>query len=103
MNRRVKAASVFLLALFGCVEARSQSHLGRRLLTIPVAINNITWRFLIDTGADGTVIDSAFAQRLGLKPSQVVSVEQNYSTERSMTVAVHDVRIGPKRGPVSSW
>jgi predicted aspartyl protease len=55
--------------------------------------------FLIDTGADRTVIDSTFAKRLGLKPSGVVSVERNYSTERSITVAAHDVGIGPKRWP----
>jgi hypothetical protein len=99
VNRRVKVASAFLLSLLGCVEARSQSHLGRRLLTIPVGINGIAGTFLIDTGADRTVIDSAFAQRLGLKPSGAVSVERNYSTERSITVDAHDVRIGPKRWP----
>jgi predicted aspartyl protease len=79
------------------VEARSQSNRGRRLLTIPVEINNIAGTFLVDTGADRTVIDSEFAQRLGLKPSGIVSVERNYSTERSITVAAHEVRIGPKR------
>ena len=99
MNGRVRIASAFLLSLLGCVEARSQTHLGRRFLTIPVEIDNIAGTFLIDTGADRTVIDSAFAQRLGLKPSGAVSVERNYSTERSITVAAHDVGIGPKRWP----
>lgn len=79
------------------MRARSQSNRGRRLLTFPVEINNIAGTFLIDTGADRTVIDSEFAQRLGLKPSGIVSVERNCSTERSITVAAHEVRIGPKR------
>ena len=73
MSRRVRIASAVLLSLLACVEAHSQSYLGRRLLTIPVEINNIAGTFLIDTGADRTVIDSAFAQRLGLKPSGAVS------------------------------
>lgn len=97
MNRRVKVASAVLLSPLASVEARSQSNRGRRLLTIPVEINNIAGTFLVDTGADRTVIDSEFAQRLGLKPSGIVSVERNYSTERSITVAAHEVRIGPKR------
>ena len=97
MSRWVKVAFAFVSSLFGCVEARSQGHLGHRLLTIPVEIDNIAGTFIVDTGADTTVIDSAFAQRLGLKPWGAVLVERNYSTERSIAVAAHDVRIGPKR------
>jgi hypothetical protein len=81
VNRKVRVASAFLFSLLGCVEARGQSHLGHRLLTIPVEINSTAGAFLIDTGADGTIIDSSFAQRLGLQPSGTVSVEGNYSRE----------------------
>lgn len=96
MNRRVSVASALLLPLLGCVAAHSQSHLARRLLTIPVEINGVAGSFLIDTGADGMIIDSAFARRLGLEPSGVVSLERNYSTEQAGTVVGSQVRIGPK-------
>jgi predicted aspartyl protease len=78
------------------VTAHSQSHLARRLLTIPVETNGVAGSFLIDTGADGMIIDSAFARRLGLEPSGVVSLERNYSTEQAGTVVAARVRIGPK-------
>jgi predicted aspartyl protease len=96
VNRRVRVAWAFLLSLLGCVAGHSQSHGARRLLTIPVEINGVAGEFLIDTGADGMIIDSAFARRLGLEPSGVVSLERNYSTEQSITVAAARVRIGPK-------
>jgi hypothetical protein len=96
VNRRAKIASAFLWSLLACVEAHGESHLARRIMTIPVEINNIAGTFLIDTGAESTIIDSAFAQRLGLKPSGAVSLERDYSTEEGITVAAEHVRIGPK-------
>jgi predicted aspartyl protease len=96
VQRRRRVLSAFLLLLFGCVEAQSQGHLARRLLTVPVEINNIIGSFLIDTGANCTIIDSVFAQPLGLKPSGVASLERNYSTEQSITVTADRVRFGPK-------
>ena len=83
MNRRVRVASAFLLPLLACVEAHGESHLAHRIMTIPVEINNIAGTFLIDTGAESTIIDSAFAQRLGLKPLGTVSLERDYSTEEA--------------------
>ena len=96
MDRRVRGVSALLLSFLACVDAHGQSHLARRLLTIPAEINNIPGAFLIDTGADCTIIDSAFAQRLGLKPSGTVSIQRNYSTEESVMVTAEHVRIGPK-------
>jgi hypothetical protein len=81
VNRRVRVAFTFLLSLLGCVGAHSQSHLARKLVTIPVEINGVTGMFLVDTGADCMIIDSAFVRRFGLEPSGVVSLQRNYSTE----------------------
>jgi predicted aspartyl protease len=96
VNRRGRVASVFLLSLLGSFKAHGESHLARRLLTIPVEVNDIAGTFLIDTGADHTVIGSAFAQRLGLKPSGSASLERPYSTEESVTVTAEHLRVGPK-------
>jgi predicted aspartyl protease len=96
VNRKVKVASALLLPLLGSVAAHSQSHLARKLLTMPVQINGVPASFLIDTGADGMIIDSAFARRLGLEPSGVVAVERNYSSEQASIVVAAQVRIGPK-------
>src|SRR5580700_7466422 len=95
MSPRVRVAS-FLLPFLACVEAHGQSHLARRLLTVPVEINSIAGAFLIDTGTDCSILDSAFARRLGLKPSGSASVERNYSAENSNTVTAEQVRVGPK-------
>jgi Aspartyl protease/PDZ domain len=96
VNRIATVASTFLLLLLGCVEAHSQGYLGRRLVTIQVEINNVAGRFLIDTGANCTIIDSLFAQRLGLKPSGTASLERAYSLEQISTVSAEHVRVGPK-------
>jgi hypothetical protein len=97
VNRSATVASAFLLSLVACVEAHGESHLAHRLITIPIEINNIAGTFLIDTGAERTVIDSAFAQRLRLKPSGAVSLERTYSTEESVMVTAEHVRIGAKQ------
>ena len=96
MNQLGRVTSAVLLSLLGCIEAHAQSHLARRLLTIPVEVDSLPGTFLIDTGAEGTIIDSAFAQRLGLKPSGVASLQRNYSTEESTVVTAEHVRIGRK-------
>jgi hypothetical protein len=96
VQRRARVASAFLLLLFGCVEAHGQGHLTRRLLTVQVEINGVTGTFLIDTGANCTVVDSTLAQHLGLKPSGVASLERNYSTEQAVAVIADSVRLGPK-------
>jgi hypothetical protein len=96
VNRRAMIASALLSSPLACVEAHDQSLLARRLLTIPVEINNIAGTFLIDTGADATIIDLAFAERLGLKPSGAASLQRSYSTEASILVTADHVRIGPK-------
>ena len=61
---------------------------------MPVAVNGIAGTFLVDTGSDCTIIDSAFARRLGLKTSGSVLLERNYSTEEVSTVRADTVRIG---------
>jgi hypothetical protein len=91
-----RVAVAFLLWLLGCVEAHGQNHLARRVLTIPVEVNNVAGAFLIDTGADGTIIDAAFARRLGLKPSGTASIQRSYSTEESTVVTAEHVRVGQK-------
>ncbi len=96
MNRAVGVASGFILLLFAGLAARGQTNVARRLLTIPVEINSIRGTFLIDTGSEATIIDSVFAERLGLKPSGDVSLQRNYSKEHGITVAADAVRIGPK-------
>jgi hypothetical protein len=92
----VRLVSVFLVSLFGGIEAYGQTHLARRLLTSSVEVNGIAGVFLIDTGANCTIIDSAFARRLGLKPSGPASLERNYLTEQAATVTADRVRFGEK-------
>ena len=97
MCRNISIAIGFLFWLFGESSGQSQDRLVRRLLTIPVEVNNTAGMFLVDTGSDRTIIDLAFAQSLGLKSSGTVSVERNYSTDEQTTTIAERVRIGPKK------
>jgi predicted aspartyl protease len=86
----------FFALLAGPFEAHGQSHSARRVLTIPVEVNSVPGTFLIDTGSDGTIIDSAFAEDLGLKPSGSTSIQRSYSADEGSVVTAEHVRIGPK-------
>jgi len=70
-----KSTFAFLLSLLASVAAYSQSRLDRRLVRVPVEINNIPTTFLVATGAERTVVDSAFARQLGLKLSEAVLLQ----------------------------
>jgi hypothetical protein len=89
-----KSTFAFLLSLLASVAAYSQSRLDRRLVTIPVEINNTPATFLVDTGAERTVVDSAFAGQLGLKLSEAVLLQGDYSTNEGNAVTAKQVRIG---------
>jgi predicted aspartyl protease len=89
-----KSTFAFLLSLLASVAAYSQSRLDRRLVTIPVEINNTPATFLVDTGAERTVVDSAFARQLGLKLSEAVLLQGDYSTNEGNAVTAKQVRIG---------
>jgi hypothetical protein len=96
MNRVILIAWAFVLSSAASVSASAQIHSSHRLLAIPVNVNNIPATFLIDTGAERSIIDSAFARRLGLRPSRVISLQRNFSSEESIIVTAEQVRIGPK-------
>jgi predicted aspartyl protease len=97
MGRNVGIALGFMFWFLGESSGQSQGRLVRRLLTIPVEVNNTVGMFLVDTGSDCTIIDSAFAQGLGLKSSGTASVERNYSIGEHTTTIAERVRIGPKK------
>jgi hypothetical protein len=91
-----KSTFAFLLSLLGSVGAYSQNRLDRRLVRVLVEINNIPATFLVDTGAERTVVDSAFARQLGLKISEAVLLQGDYSTNEGNAVTATQVRIGRK-------
>jgi predicted aspartyl protease len=84
-----------VLLTFLCTgPANSQVRRPRRLLTIPVQVNRETGLFLIDTGTDHSIIDTAFASRLGLKQAGVANVRTNYSVELRPTLMAENIRFG---------
>jgi hypothetical protein len=91
----IRIICVLLLTLFLSVEARGQSHHGP--LTIPIEVNGVSVRFLIDTGSTGTVVDSALARRLGLRPTGGVSLQSPYSMAEGDSVIAKEIRIGSQR------
>jgi predicted aspartyl protease len=96
MRRKLGIATTLLFWFLEESAAQSQNSLTRRLLTIRVEVNDTTGLFLVDTGSDRTIIDSAFSQSLGLKSSGTALVERNYSTEEHVTATAERVRIGSK-------
>jgi hypothetical protein len=68
----------------------------RRLLTIPVQVNGKIGLFLVDTGAGRSIIDTAFALRLGLKQTGVAEIRTNYSVEQRPTPIAENFQFGGK-------
>ena len=86
MKGIAKSTFAFFLSLLASVAAYSQSRLDRRVVTVLIEINNIPATFLVDTGAECTVVDSAFARQLGLKLSEAVLLQGDYSTNEGNAV-----------------
>ena len=62
---------------------------------IKVRINNSTpLQFGFDTGADGTVINSTTANRIGLKPGEQISIKGASSTVKGSLLRNNNLRIG---------
>jgi hypothetical protein len=89
VNREGRIAFAPLLRVVEHANAQSQGHPTRRIVTIPIEINDIAAKFLIDTGSNRTIIDSAFAHRLGLKVDanafSVVAVKGPFENEDTTT------------------
>ena len=91
----IRIIFVLLLLLFVAIEARGQSHHGP--LAIPVEIDGVSVRFLIDTGSTGTVVDSALARHLGLRLTEAVPLQSPYSMAEGHSVTAREIRIGRQR------
>ncbi len=73
----------------------SLDRVGR--IVVPVLINGKgPFRFLVDTGADGTLVSAALVSALGLVPSQIrdEQVEGTTGTEQLPCVTIDTLRIG---------
>jgi predicted aspartyl protease len=58
-------------------------------MTVPVMINDTgPYQFVIDTGANRTVISSALALKLGLKPGKAVTLHSMNGVEKVQTVMI---------------
>lgn len=64
-------------------------------LTITVEINGRPFRFVVDTGADRTVLADTTAEALGLRPSGIVMLAGIVRTVRAETVDVSTIGFGP--------
>jgi predicted aspartyl protease len=99
-RRYILAAGAF--ALLPCRAAPSSDPTplatgenGANLLTIDVQINGKgPFHFVIDTGADRTVIADDVAQQLGLAASEPVMVEGVVRTVRADTVRIQTASVG---------
>ena len=89
----------------------SMDRVGR--IVVPVLINGKgPFRFLVDTGADGSLVSAALVSKLGLVPNQIPNerVEGTTGTEQMPCVTIdslsigsivkHDIRLPVSRSPV---
>ncbi len=84
-----------LFLTFLCAGAdNSQVRRPRRSLTILVHVNDKAGLFLVDTGADRSIVDTAFALRLSLKQSGVANIRTNYSSEVRPTRIAENFQFG---------
>lgn len=63
-------------------------------LTIAVEINGRPFRFVVDTGADRSVLADTTAEALGLQPAGAVMLAGIVRTVRTQTVPVETIRFG---------
>ncbi len=69
---------------------------GRNLLTIPVLIDGKgPFQFVVDTGADRSVVSDVVARQLGLAGGSMVMVEGVVRTIAARTVHIGQLRAGP--------
>jgi hypothetical protein len=101
---RTKAASlvsrgvwlfVALVILSGSLikPAVAQSHNVDGTFLVDARINGDSAVLLIDTGAERSSLDREFAQRLGLRPVEVVNIQRPDSEGRTEVVLVTDLDI----------
>jgi len=64
-------------------------------LTIAVEINGRSFRFVVDTGADRSVLADTTAEALGLQPAGAVMLAGIVRTVRAETVPVDEISFGP--------
>src|ERR1700681_1542039 len=91
-----RSAFIVFLAFLCLGAPNSQVRQPRRLSTIPVRVNHKTGLFLVDTGADRSIIDTTFALSLDLRQTGVANIRTNYSTELRPIVIVDDFQFGDK-------
>jgi predicted aspartyl protease len=76
------------------VEIHAQTQVSDVALSVAVRVNGIPARFLLDTGADRSVLDKEFAQRLGLHSGQIMDVQRAFLTETDEVIHVRDLNLG---------
>jgi len=73
--------------------ADAQSHNVDGTFLVEARINGDSAVLLIDTGAERSLLDREFAQRLGLRPVEVVNIQRPDSEGRTEVVLVTDLDI----------
>lgn len=68
-------------------------YLGSRIY-MPVSVNGVDTRGMLDSGAETTVLDKAFAESLGIKPSALVTVVGTGGRELGELASGVTLRIG---------
>ena len=96
-NEIQKTSWVFVLMVLAC-PVFSQEKIKVRIendaVLIPVSVNGQSLNFLFDTGSDGSAIDGAVAQKLGLTRVGDAELLKNYSSEESPVVTAHSLIMG---------
>jgi predicted aspartyl protease len=75
--------------------ADAQSHNVDGTFLLEARVNGYPAILMLDTGAEHSLLDRDFAQRLGLRPVAVANIERPYSSDKTEIVLVHNLEIPP--------
>jgi predicted aspartyl protease len=84
---------IALIILSGTLikSAHAQSHNVDGTLLVEVRIDGAPAVLLLDTGAERSLLDREFAQRLGLRPVGLANIQKPYSSDQTEVVLVANV------------
>src|ERR1700730_12224891 len=73
--------------------ANAQSHNVDGTFVVDARVNGHPAILILDTGAEHSVLDRDFAQRLGLRPVAVANIQRPYSSDKTEIMLVNNLDI----------
>ena len=99
LTRRAALASALATTLASAARAQSGERVSRELIFADVEANGRPGSFLVDTGAPTTVVDSAFADRVGARRGEAQTLRGAGGFGVVPSRIIDNLKVQAKGGP----